>query len=149
MTCILCAKITTIFDLVHWTCQRPSTLFNIRKSSKKSPDVYLRLTKSPHFRRYTPKKAPVKIFDTDAERGVPNRKTTFPRKKKQKTLQCFLFQNVGYHTPKLSPRKVGKKVEKSSFIQKRDIRFHELQTLFVEGKIVRQLDLRFLSFLIS
>ena len=44
MTCILCEKFTTVFDLIHWTCQRPSTLFNIRKSSKQSPDVYLFLT---------------------------------------------------------------------------------------------------------
>ena len=30
-------------------------------------------------------------------------------KEKQKTLQCFLFQNGGYLTPKSSPRKVSEK----------------------------------------
>ena len=38
-----------------------------------------------------------------------------------------------------------KKVEKSRFIQKRDIRFHQLQTSLVEGNIVRQLDSRFFN----
>ena len=37
-------------------------------------------------------------------------------------------QNWGYRTPKSSPRKViEKKLEKSNFIQKRDIRFHHLK----------------------
>ena len=86
--------------------------------------------RKPLFSPISHKKAPVKFFDTDAEKVVPNRKTRFsppPPKKKTKTLQCFLFPNGGYRTPKSSLRKVRKKVEKSSFIQKIDIRFRHLQ----------------------
>ena len=62
------------------------------------------------------------------KKAYPIGKPDFP-KEKQKTLQCFLFQNGGYRTPKpgLRLEKSVKKVEKSSFIQKIDIRFHHLQ----------------------
>ena len=39
MTCILCEKITTRLDLLHWTCQRFLTLFNIWKSSRCVPPL--------------------------------------------------------------------------------------------------------------
>ena len=52
----------------------------------------------------------------DAEKSVPNRKTRFSQKKrKQKTLQCFQFQNGSYRTQKSSPRKAREKSVKMKF----------------------------------
>ena len=67
--------------------------------------------KRRYFRRYPTKKAPVKFFDTDVEKGVVYRKTRFPSKEEQKTLQCSLFQNGSCRTPKSSPEKGRKKWE--------------------------------------
>ena len=40
-------------------------------------------------------------------------------KRKQKTLQCFVFQNGGYPTPKSCPRKIKGKSPKIKFLTKR------------------------------
>ena len=90
----------------------------------------------PSFPPISLKKAPVKFFETDAEKGVPNRKTRFPEKK----------QNWGYRTPKSSPRKVSEKSGKIKFRTKNRHSVPSSSTLFMEGNIVRQLDSRLLSF---
>ena len=61
------------------------------------------LAKGRYFRLYPTKKAPVNFFDTDAEKGVPNRKPRFPQKKNENVA------NGGCRTPKSSPRKVSYK----------------------------------------
>ena len=71
------------------------------------------------------------------QKSVPNRKTRFPQKKeKQKKLQCFLFQNVGYRTPKSSPRKVREKSGKIKFHTKNRHSVPSSSTAFVEVKII-------------
>ena len=67
-------------------------------------------------------------------------------KEKQKTLECFLFENGNYRIPKSSPRKFRENSGKIQIDRKKtDMQFRHLQP-FVGGNIVRQLDLRFLSF---
>ena len=59
-------------------------------------------------------------------------------KEKQKTLQCFLFQNGGYRTPKSSPRKICEKIGKIKFHTKNRHSVPSSSTAFVGVKIVRQ-----------
>ena len=58
---------------------------------------------------------------------------------KQKTLQCFLFQNGSYRTPKTSPRKVSEQIGKISFHTKNRHSVPSSSTLFVRVNIVGQL----------
>ena len=67
------------------------------------------------------------FFDTDAEKGVPRRKNQISAKEKQKTLECFLFQNRDYRITKPSLRGVRENNGKIQFHKKTDIRFHHLQ----------------------
>ena len=85
------------------------------------------LTKSRYFHRYPTKKAPVKFFDTDAEKGVPHRKTRLPKKKNKRRSNVFCFKMEAIVHRKLRLEKTVKKVEKSSFLQKKVIRFHHSQ----------------------
>ena len=48
------------------------------------------LTKTRYLLRYPTKKAPVKFFETDAEKGVSNRKTRFPEKKNRNVAMFFV-----------------------------------------------------------
>ena len=91
----------------------------------------------PLFPPISYKKAPVKFFDTDSEKGVPKQKTRFPQKTKQ---------NASYRTPKSSARKVSEKSGKFKFHTKKRQSVPSSSTLFIEGNIARQLDSRFLSF---
>ena len=75
------------------------------------------------------------FFDTDAEKGVPNRKTRFPQKKNK--MEAMVHQN-------LRLEKSVKKVEKSNFIQKRHA-VPSSATLFMEDSFVRKLDSRFFN----
>ena len=64
-------------------------------------------------------------------------KPDFP-KRKLKTLQCFLFRNGSYRTPKSSPRKIREKSGKIKFHTKNRPSVLSSATLFVGVKIVRQ-----------
>ena len=83
--------------------------------------------KSRYFRRNPTKKTPVLFFDTDAEKDIPNRKTRFPQKKNERrgNVLCFKIEAIVHRNLRLE--KSVKKVEKSNFIQERDIRFPHLQ----------------------
>ena len=79
------------------------------------------------------------------KKAYPIRKPDFPRRK-QKTLQCFLFQNGGYRTPKTSPGKLSEKSGKIQFPTKNRHSVPSSWTLFVRVNIVRQLYLLFFFF---
>ena len=86
-----------------------------------------------------------KFFDTDAEKSVPHRKIRFPQKKNKRRCNvffCFKMEAIVHRNLRLE--KSVKKLEKSSFIHQ-DCCYHHLQTFFIEGILVRQLDSRFLS----
>ena len=99
--------------------------------------------KSRYFRRYPTKKRPVKFFDTDAEKGVPYPKTRFPQNKHKRSCNVFCFKMEVFAHRNLRLEKSVKKVEKSSFIQKLDIRSHHLQLHLWKWRLF---DLRFFPF---
>ena len=105
------------------------------------------LTKSRYVRRYPTKKAPVKFFDIDAEKGVPHRRTRFPQKKnKRRSNVFFLFQNGAYPIPKSSPGKILEKSGKIKFHTKNRQSVPSSSTVFVGVKIVYNYIYCFLSF---
>ena len=80
--------------------------------------------------------------------AYPMGKLDFP-KRKTKDVECFLFRNGGYRTPKSSPGKVSEKSRKIKFHTKKRYSVPSSSTLFKEENIVRQLDSRFLSFCLA
>ena len=70
--------------------------------------------------------AQVKFFDTDAEKGVPNRNTRFLQKKNKRRCNVFCFKIEAIVHRNLRLENSVKEVEKSSSVRKRDIRFHHL-----------------------
>ena len=76
------------------------------------------------------------FFDTDAEKGVPNRKTRFPQKKNKRRCNVFCFKMEAFVHRNLRLEKFVKKVKKSSFIQKIDFRFHHLQLYLWEWRLL-------------
>ena len=100
----------------------------------------------PFFPPISHKKAPVKFFDTDGEKSVPNRKTRFPQKKNKRRSNVFCFKMEAIVHRNLPLEKSVRKVEKSSFIQKRDIRFHHFQLCLWKETLSDNLIHVFLSF---
>ena len=88
----------------------------------------------PLFAPISHKKTPVKFFDTDAEKGVPYQKTRLSQKKNIRRCNVFYFKMEAPVHRNLLLEKSVKKVEKSSFIQEIDIRFHHLQLYLWEWK---------------
>ena len=82
------------------------------------------------------------------KRRTQSENQIFP-KEKQKTLQCFLFQNGDSRTQKSSPRKISEKSGKVKFHTKERLSVPSSTILFMEGNIVRQLDSRFFILLTS
>ena len=64
------------------------------------------------------KNEPVKIFDTDAKKGVPNRKTRFSQKKAKK-IAMFFVSNGSYRTPESLPSKFSENSGKIKFHTKK------------------------------
>ena len=107
------------------------------------------LTKNRYFCRYPTIKALAKFFDTVTEKGVPNRKTRFPQKKNKRRCNVFCFKLEAIVHRNVHREESLKKLEKPSFIQKKRYSVPSSSTLFMEGKIVRQLDSRFFILLNS
>ena len=98
-----------------------------KHSVKKWGWTSLLINEKPLFLPISFKKVPVKSFNTDAEKGIPHRKTRFPRKRNKRGCNVCWFKMEAIIHRNFGLEKSLEKVEKSSFIQKKGIPFHHVQ----------------------